>query len=108
MSWSLCGAAFVRSRLRVTANARAARSSVRSGCNLTFHAGGQGGEASASADQAAAWDASGWAGGEGVVNALAVTGGGLTGRTWLVALGSATDSGTPSGCGSASSGPTGA
>src|ERR1700722_20735580 len=103
MSRSLCSAASVRSRLRVAPKDCAARSSVRSGRNLTIHVGGQGGEASAAADRAAAWDVSGWADGEGVVEALAVSGGRLTGRTWLVALGSATDSGTLSGCGSASS-----
>src|SRR6201986_743186 len=89
MSWWRCDTALVRSRLRVTGKGRAARISVRSGRNLTIRA-------------------SGCADGAGVVVVLALTGGWLTGRTWTVALGSAADSGTDSGCGSASSGSTGA
>src|SRR5215468_3179805 len=80
MSRSLCGATLVRSKLRVTAKGCAARSSVRSGCNLTIGARSPGGDASAAAEPAASWAASGWAVGEGVVGegvvgALAVTDG---------------------------------
>src|SRR5215470_12098029 len=107
MSRSLCGAALVRSRLRVTAKGCAARSNVRSGRNLTIGARSPGGEVSAAAEPVAAWEASGWADGEEVVGAPVMTGGWLVGRTGLVAPGSAIDSGADSGCGSASSGPTG-
>src|SRR5690348_10766036 len=93
-----CGATLVRSRLRVTAKGCAARSSVRSGRNLTIGAKSPGGEASAAVESAAAWDASAWADGEGVAGALAVMGGWLMGRTLLAAPGSAADSGTDSGC----------
>src|SRR5215475_15375377 len=98
MSRSFCGVTLVRSRLRVTVNGCAPRSSVRSGRNLTIGARSPGGEASAAAEPTAAWGASGWADGEGVVGAIGVTGGWLMtdawlmGRTWAVALGSATGS----------------
>ena len=87
MSRALSGATLVRSRLRVTAKGCAARSNVRSGRNLTIGVRSPGGEASAAAELAAARDASGWVGGDGVVDALTMAGGWLMGSACLVALG---------------------
>src|SRR5262245_61628948 len=114
MNRSADGATLVRSRLRVIAKGCPVRSSVRSGCSLTIGARSPGGEPSAAVEPSpaveptAAWDASGGADGEGIAGSLAVTDGRLRGRSWLVALDSATGPGTDSGCGSASGGPTGA
>src|SRR5690242_20890775 len=99
MSRSVCGATLVRSRLRVTAKGCAVRTSVRSGRNLTIGARSPGGEPSAAAESATVWDASGWAGAEGFADAaegfadaFTLTDCWLRGRTWLVALDSATGS----------------